>query len=203
MNTQRLVAVLNLSSTALGVLETGDATYAKVIASAALSACTTPTPAAFKTDLDALRGAQAVKGTGKPATAARNAALKQVKRDMENLRIFTQQLADANEAQAAQIIASAGMSVKKVAVRNKPDLAIVQGATTGSAIARAKSRGRGATYWWEYSTDQKTWTNAPVTRVAKTSFANLTPGTLYSFRFQTLTKAGLSDWSQIVGFMVK
>jgi hypothetical protein len=126
-----------------------------------------------------------------------------VKRDMENFRIFVQQNADTNEAQAAGIITSAGMLIKKVTVQDKPELALYQGATTGTARARAKSRGRGVTYWWEFSSDQKTWSSASATRVANTSFANLTPGTLYYFRFQALTKAGLSDWSQIVSFMVK
>ncbi len=203
MTTQRLVAVLNLTPKVLGVLATGDATYVKVLASTALSACALPTPAAFKIDLDALRAAQAAKGGGPAAIEARNVALKQVKRDLVNLRIFAQQLADANEAQAAEIIASAGMSVKKVTVRQKAELSLAQGATTGSAIARAKSSGPRSTYWWEYSVDQKTWSSAPVTRVANTSFAGLTPGVLYYFRFQALTKAGLSDWSQVVSFMVK
>ncbi len=79
----------------------------------------------------------------------------------------------------------------------------MHGATSGAVSARAKSRGRGATYWWECSTDQKTWAGSPATRIAQASFANLTPGTLYYFRFQALTKAGLSDWSQIVSFMVR
>ncbi len=200
---QRLVAVLNLTSKATGTLEAGDAMYAKVTASTALSACTLPTPAAFKADLDALRAAQAVKGTGKAAIEARNLTQKQVKRDMENYRIFAQQLADANPAQAAEIIASAGLFVKKGTSFRKPNLAIAQGETSGSVIVRAKSRGRGTTYWWQISTDEKSWLSSPATRIAKTTFAGLTPGTVYYFRFQTLTKAGLSDWSQVVGFMVK
>ena len=203
MNIQHLVAVLNLRLPAPKVLEAGDSALVKMNASTLLSSCTNPTPAGFKTDLDALRAAQAVKGTGPAAIALRNTALKQVKRDMTNFRIFVQQSADANEAQAASIIAGAGMLVKKVTVSNKPDLALFQGATTGSATARAKSRGRGVTYWWAFSSDQKTWSSAPATRIAQTSFANLTPGTLYYFRFQALTKACLSDWSQIVSFMAK
>ncbi len=55
-----------------------------------------------------MRIGEPVKGTGPAAIAARDAALKQVKRDMVNLRIFAQQLADANEAQAAEIAEHAG-----------------------------------------------------------------------------------------------
>jgi hypothetical protein len=39
-------------------------------------------------------------------------------------------------------------------------------------------------------------------RVATMTFEGLTPGTTYAFRFKTLTRAGISDWSQIVAFMV-
>jgi hypothetical protein len=112
-------------------------------------------------------------------------------------------LADNDPDKAAEIITAAGLGIKKVAVRNKPDLEIRQGATSGSAIAIAKSRGKGTTYWWAISMDQKSWTGSGPTRTAKQSFANLTPGTIYYFRFQTLTKDGMSDWSQIVAFMVK
>jgi hypothetical protein len=206
MNAVRLIAVLLLEGGAPAMLERGDAMEQRFATSAFfLSPAPTPnpTPAAFKADLDALRAAQALKGNGPAAVAARNVALKQVKRDFENLRIYTQQCADSNESEAAAIIAAAGMYVKKVAVRVKPDFAVVQGATTGSAIARAKSRGRGVTYWWEVSTDQKTWQGSLPTRKATGTFANLTPGTLYYFRFQVLTKAGMSDWSQVIAFMPK
>jgi hypothetical protein len=208
MDTQRFLAVLLLPSGMAPFLARGDEMLAKMLDSAfytgtAPAPTPTPTLAAYKNDLDALRAAQAVKGTGPAAVQSRNNARKQVRRDMENLRIFAQQLADANPAQAALIIASAGMYVKKVTVRIKAELAIVQGATTGSAIARAKSRGPRTTYWWQVSTDMKTWVAGPTTRVAHASFANLTPATLYYFRFQTLTKAGMSDWSQIISFIVK
>jgi Fibronectin type III domain len=203
MNTKRLVAVLNLPGPVPKLLEVGDTAHTSMTASTLLSTCTNPTPAGFKTDLDALRAAQAIKGNGPAAISARNDAQKQVRRDMINYRIFVQQSADANEAQAATIIASAGLALKKVTARTKPDLAIVQGATIGTAIARAKSRGPRATYWWSSSTDQKAWVSAPATRIAQATFAGLTPGTMYYFRFQVLTKAGLSDWSQVVGFMVK
>jgi hypothetical protein len=202
MNVQRLIAVLRLTGGAPGTLVRGD-TVAQKLAGSTLVPNLNPTLVVFKADLDALRASQAVKGNGTQAVSARNDALKTVRRDLENLRICTQQAADANPELAATIIVSAGMYVKIVPVRNKADLAVVQGASSGSAIARAKSRGRGATYWWEVSSDQKTWSSAPVTRIATASFAGLTPGTTYYFRFQVLTAAGLSDWSQNISFLVK
>jgi hypothetical protein len=51
---------------------------------------------------------------------------------------------------------------------------------------------------WQYGTDGKTWTTAPVTLTAKTTIEGLTPGTLYYFRYRPVTKLGEGDWSAIV-----
>ncbi len=150
--------------------------------------------------IHALRAAQAVKGTGRAALEARNGTLKQVKSDMRNYLVFAQQSADADEEQAARIFASAGLQVKRFTPFDKPDLALFPGAASGSVRARARSRGRGATCWWAFSLDKATWVVAPATRIPQASIDGLAPGTLYYFRLQTLTKAGLSDWSQIVSF---
>ena len=159
----------------------------------------------FRSDLDTLRTKQAAtKGAGPVARAARDAAKEVVKRDVAALHVIVQQIADANPEQAEAVITAAGFFVRKVAPRNKPELAIYQGEVSGTVNVRAKARGRGTVYWWAVSTDQKQWTVQPLpTRKASTSFANLTPGTTYYFRFQTFNKSGMSDWSQIVSFMVK
>ncbi len=57
----------------------------------------------------------------------------------------------------------------------------------------AKSRRRATVYWWAISTDEKAWTVQPLpTKKAKTSYANLTPGTTYYFRFQTFNASRTS-----------
>jgi hypothetical protein len=57
-------------------------------------------------------------------------------------------------------------------------------------------------YEWQYSTDQKTWLNAPSTLQAKTEIDGLTAGTAYFFRFRGITKTGPGDYSQVVTLLV-
>jgi hypothetical protein len=66
----------------------------------------------------------------------------------------------------------------------------------------AKAVAARACYEWQYSTDQKTWTEVPPTLQAKVEIDGLTPATAYFFRFRGVTKAGTGDWSQVVSIMV-
>jgi hypothetical protein len=117
-------------------------------------------------------------------------------------RNYVQEVADANPGTAQSIIESAGMGVRKVAVRTKADLAVRPGASPGSAHLTAKAAGKRAAYEWQYSTDQKTWTDAPTTLTAKTDIVGLTAGTTYYFRFQAVLKAGEGAWSHLVSLPV-
>jgi hypothetical protein len=161
-----------------------------------------PTLAALTAANNTLRVAQvAAGGRGVGLVQARNSAQLVVMQLAQELLGVVQGVADANAASAAAVIESAGMFVRKVTPPARPAFAVTEGAVTGSARARVKSQGRNATYWWAYSTDQRTWVSAPVTRVASTTFSGLTAGTTYYFRYQAMTAAGLGDWSQVVSFM--
>ena len=59
-----------------------------------------------------------------------------------------------------------------------------------------------ASYEWQYSTDQETWSNVSATLQAKTAIAGLTSATMYYFRFRGVTKAGEGAYSQIVQILV-
>ena len=83
-----------------------------------------------------------------------------------------------------------------------PDFAVKQGAASGEAVARAKSRGSGTTYWFASSSDGKTWVVGPASRKATFVFTGLPAAATSYFRFQTLTKTGLSDWSQPISLLV-
>ena len=72
----------------------------------------------------------------------------------------------------------------------------------GSVKLTAKAVADRASYEWQYSTDQKTWTNAPASLQAKTVITGLTSGTSYYFRFRGVTKAGEGAYSQIVQILV-
>jgi hypothetical protein len=87
-------------------------------------------------------------------------------------------------------------------VSDDPGLSPKQGSVTGTVNLAAKAVGTRAAYTWQYSTDLKTWTTVPQTLQSKTGIAGLTAGTQYYFRFQSVTKAGVGDWSQTVVMMV-
>ena len=57
-------------------------------------------------------------------------------------------------------------------------------------------------YEWQYSSDQKTWTTAPVTLQTKMDIVGLAAATLFFFRVRPVTKAGEGDWSQVVSLVV-
>ena len=94
------------------------------------------------------------------------------------------------------------MSVRAVTLHPKAQLSVKQGSVSGSVKLMAKAVDHRASYEWQFSTDQKTWTNAPSTLQAKTDIAGLTAGTAYFFRFRGVTKAGEGNWSQVVTLLV-
>jgi hypothetical protein len=51
--------------------------------------------------------------------------------------------------------------------------------------------------------DQKAWNSAASTLQGKTTIAGLTPGAVVYFRHRMVTKAGETDWSQVVNLIIK
>jgi hypothetical protein len=74
--------------------------------------------------------------------------------------------------------------------------------TSGTVILRAKAVARPATYYWEHSLDQTTWTRAPETMKATTTIAGLQAAHTYAFRFRALTTGGPREYSQVVSLLV-
>jgi hypothetical protein len=200
----RSIAVLRLSPRIKNVI-----TFAQNVATAMTANPSFPTPnpplATFQSDISALGTAEAaVLSRLKGAVETRDAKLAIVRTDLETLRTYVQGIADAaNPTNAAAIIESAGMSVRKTLERDKPALAAKQGSVSGTVNLAAKAAAPRAAYAWQYSTDQKTWTSLPPTLQAKTGASGLTAGTVYYFRVQALTKAGEQDMSDIVSLMVR
>ncbi len=73
---------------------------------------------------------------------------------------------------------------------------------SGTAKLIAKAVATRASYEWQYSIDQKTWTSAPSTLQARTDILALTAGTAYCFRVRGVTKAGEGNWSQVVSLLM-
>jgi hypothetical protein len=187
--------VKNIGSFAQAILTamTGNPTFANP----------SPTLATVEADLAAFNAAEAAVLTRtKGAAQDRNVKLVTLRADLDHLMAYVQQVADASPSSAASIIESAGLSVRKVTLHTKSDFSVVQGSVSGTAKLVAKSVGSRAAYEWQYSTDQKTWLNAPSTLQAKTEIDGLSPGTAYFFRGRGITKAGPGDYSQVVTLLM-
>jgi hypothetical protein len=153
-------------------------------------------------DVNALDASEQNAHKGSPAaTKDRNAKLLVVRSDMRQLKAFVQSAADADLANAQSIIEASGMSVGKRTLPVKPALAAKQGKVTTTANLYARAVKGRASYEWQMSADQKTWTDLPRTVTAQTSVTGLTPATVYYFRFRTLTVAGLSDWGMVASLI--
>jgi len=198
------LAVLKLSPRVKNVIS-----FAQNVASALTNnahfPAPTPTIATFQADVAALSTAEAaVLSRTKGAVETRNAKLAVVRTDLENLKTYVQSVAaQATPSDAEAMIESAGLTIRKVTLHNKPALAAKQGSVTGTVTLAAKSAAKRAAYVWQYSTDQKTWTNVPETLQSKTGISGLTAGTQYYFRVQPVISTGVGDWSQTVALIVK
>ena len=182
-------------------------TYAKSVVTALTGNPNLPTPNppidVLHADVQSLDGAETTELTRvKGARQVRDAKMAVVKGDLELVRGYVQQVADADPANATTIIQSAGMFVRSVTLHSKGPIGAKIGKVTGTAVVSVKSAAHRSAYQWQYSLDQKTWTNAAPTLQAKTTVSGLTSGTTYYFRARSLTKDGEGDWSQVVSLLV-
>jgi hypothetical protein len=116
---------------------------------------------------------------------------------------YVQRIADGSAEEAAAIIESAGMSVKRPAVQSKPPFAVKQGRVSGAVRLEVRSAGDRIGYAWQWSTDGgASWRDAPRTMQAKTEIAGLPLGKMCWFRFRVLTKEGEQGWAEAQGVLV-
>jgi hypothetical protein len=164
----------------------------------------TPTLAQVTTSIDGLVTAEtAAIGRAKGAVTTRNEKKAALVTELKQLKSYVQSVADAAPAEnAASIIESSGLAVRKTATRHARAFTATAGPVSGTASLRTASAGR-ASYDWQYSTDGgKTWILAPGTLQAKTTIPGLTPGANVQFRFRALTRTGEGDWSQPVALVI-
>lgn len=153
-----------------------------------------PALATVQADLDAFNASEATALTrAKGAAEARNAKLLALEDDLRHLLDYVQGVANADPASADAIIQSAGMAVRKVTLHAKGDIVVKQGPVSGSVKLVVKAVATRACYEWQYSTDQKTWTEVPPTLQSKTEIDGLTPATAYFFHFRGITKDGKDE----------
>jgi hypothetical protein len=157
----------------------------------------------LQSDIDALAHAQAaVLSRARGSASARDACLARVVLDLQRLRAYVQTVAHGLEAtEAARVIASSGLAMKRTGVHPKQAAAAVPGPVSGAVRLTAPFAGKRAAYSWEYAEGEAEWSALPDTMQASTTIDALTPGRGYRFRARAHTSAGIGDWSNPVVFL--
>jgi hypothetical protein len=157
--------------------------------------------ATANTNFDAsIKGTKTQKGTGQAVAQARQAVVNAIGHVVDYANGVIELLAP-DAAKAA--LQSGGLRSKKVAVRSTPEIDVKYGGLMGVVLLVARCMGRGCSYAFVYSTDQKSWTSCPTSVKVKITVSGLTVGATYYFRVQATTPKGLKDWSPIVSFFVR
>jgi hypothetical protein len=105
--------------------------------------------------------------------------------------------------QGQAVIESAGLKAKKRSAYAKPPLQVKYGGLSGVVQIIALAAAKSATYYFEYSVDEKNWVACPNVLKCKTTLSGLTVGTTYYFRFHAQTNKGLTVLSNVVSFVVR
>jgi hypothetical protein len=137
------------------------------------------------------------------ATKVRKDAFKALVKTLDALRIVAQIAVDATPSQAATLATEAGMKLRRATLRTKADFAVVDGPNSGSVHLIAKAIAKAVLYYWEVSSDQKSWSVAAETTKANAILTGLTPGQTYWFRFRVRTRKGMSDYSILLSYIVR
>ena len=134
--------------------------------------------------------------------AARQELAARVHNDLMTLRAYVQQVADAHPGEEASVIARAGMSVKDARGPSKPTFEAKPLPVSGAVHLFARAAKGRASYEWQYATREDAWLFGPPTVQADATLDGLVPGAVHFFRYRTLTKEGVSGWSQVVSLLV-
>lgn len=199
---KRILAALNMSR------RVHDFVYqaqfiADCLAGDPIYADSTPPLEVFEAHLRALQDAtHHVSTRALGSVAARQAAAVTVMSDLLSLRQFVQRLADESLASGPAIITNAGMYVKNATGPVKGGFVVKQGRVSGMARMIALAERTKASYDWQYSLDGVTWISVASTVWAHQDVTGLVPARVYFFRYRSLTRAGVGDWSQVVSLMV-
>jgi len=149
------------------------------------------------TDLENAEAAALTRAKG--TAAIRNEKRTMVGSLLQQLRGYVQVTADCDPENAASIIESAGMTVKKPAAMPPRVFSAKPGPLSGEVRIIAPTAGHRASYDWEYSIDSGVnWLTMQSTLQASTTLVGLTPGTSVMFKYRSVTSKGVSDWSAAI-----
>ena len=163
-----------------------------------------PDLATVESAIEALDEAQTATLAGAQAeTATRNDKRRDLRLVLEQLCAYVQSVADANVANAASIIESAGMYVKGVGGRRRAGFRLTDGRVSGEVDVFTDQAANRASYDWQYSLDDcVSWVDLPGTTKADTTIAGLPRGARVWVRYRTIVKSVTSDWSQPLSIIV-
>lgn len=165
---------------------------------------TLPVPiATLQGHIDDLEAAEAAVRSGTHGTAAaRDARLAVVVGDLEQEKTYVETVANARGEDGPAVAASSGFATKELRGPGKWAFGAGQGDRSGEVKLRAPRRNRAESYEWQRSTDGTVWIDLAGTNEASLVVTDLSPGTLYFFRYRTLLRNVRSDWSDPVTFRV-
>jgi hypothetical protein len=138
--------------------------------------------------------------------AARKARQGELLDALAQARSYVQSVASGKPAaEASMAIVRAGLDVKDTQGPRRKALAVKPGPVSGTARVYAKAVKDRASYEWQLASDEGEngdimCVSLAPTRRSKTQLHGLVPGALYWVRVRSLTGAGLSNWSERVGF---
>jgi hypothetical protein len=157
-----------------------------------------PTPAIpqVTTDFDALEGAEVDVVNRVPgAVALRVQCYATCESDMKQWLAYTHSVCLANQARAAQILASSGFDQKKLNPHKKGDFEVTFPGL-GIAHVYVKAVHRGASYEWMISLDGgATFISAGSTNRADQIFTGLKKNTEYQVKWRSTFARQTSDWT--------
>ena len=152
-------------------------------------------------DLVAAENGAKLRTTG--AAALRNSKKAALVTLLEQWRMYVQSTADANPENAANIIQSGGVMLRRNPVRKFLGFHAKLGTAPGSVKVVAPAAARRASYDWQYSIDGgKTWVELPQTLQTKTTVSGLPTMTTVQFRYRATVKTGEGAWSQPISILV-
>jgi hypothetical protein len=165
----------------------------------------TPTLAEVSAGISALTVAEtAAQARTRGAAALRNEKRLGLVAQLQTLRTYVQNVADANPSLAASIIEGAGFGLRKKTARARQVFSARQGPVSGSLKVLAATAGTRAAYEWQYSTDGgMSWIAMPPTTQAHTTLSGLVPQTSIELKVRAVTPTGVEDWTAPISIVVQ
>ena len=184
-------------------------TFARAVHGALLSnpAFPSPNPSldVFAEHIAAFEDAETKAATrARGAASLRDAKKKKVKEDLSHLRDYVQSVVETNAspAEAAALIESAFMSVRKSSKRTFPEISAKNTDVAGKVVLTTRAVAPVAVYVWEHSIDRSTWTPLPEAMKTRVEVSDLKSAQVYYFRFRAFTREGWQGYSQVVSLLV-